>query len=104
MFFVKNEKGEYICARCGCGGKITKNHFIPKSCGMTVNEEGNYVGICEKCNREKGDDIVLPSWYSFLPRGQQEELRRYLRYARSYVLQKCKDEEVEKYLREMKRE
>ena len=41
MFFVKNEKGEYICARCGCGGKITKDHFIPKSCGMTVNEEGN---------------------------------------------------------------
>lgn len=102
MFVVKNAKGETICARCGRIGKITKDHFIPKSCGMTVSEEGNYVGICENCNQEKGNKIVLPTWYRFLSKEQQEKLVRYMRYARSYILQKCDDEEIIKWFEEKK--
>ncbi len=80
------------------GDGVVKPQNVLAYVGTPIKE------LVDACGGYKGDDIVLPSWYSFLPRGQQEELRRYLRYARSYVLQKCKDEEVEKYLREMKRE
>ena len=88
MFIARNIYGEKICARCGAGYiPLTKDHFIPKSCKMNVNEEGNLVGICKQCNQEKANKVVLPEWYVFLKDEQREKLLRYMRYARSYVLE-----------------
>lgn len=39
---------------------------------MRVNEEGNYVAICEECNKEKACSIVLPTWYEKLAEEQQK--------------------------------
>lgn len=77
MFIARNENGN-ICARCGRQNvKLSKDHFIPKSCKMNVNEEGNY---------EKANKVVMPDWYVFLAEEQKEKLLRYMKYARSYVL------------------
>lgn len=67
MFVAKNENGEKICARCGDKDeKLTIDHYIPKASKMNVMGEGNLVGICEKCNQEKGCTIVSPQWYGYL--------------------------------------
>ena len=94
MYFAKDAIGIPICARCGKYGKLTKDHFIPKRCCMNVNEEGNYVAICESCNREKGCCIVLPSWYRFLNEEQKHKLTCYMRYARSFIMLNTEDAEI----------
>ena len=95
MFVARNIFGNKICARCGKGNvSLTKDHFIPKSCGMNVNGEGNYVAICRNCNQEKANKVVLPEWYEFLQAEQKEKLLRYMRYARSYVVKYVEDEEI----------
>ena len=102
MFYAKNIYGNKICARCGnMSDMLTKDHFIPKSCRLPVNEEGNLVAICENCNKEKGCSIVLPSWYEMLSADQQNKLLRYMRYARSYILDVCEDEEILQVVRDL---
>lgn len=40
MFYAKDILGNKVCARCGVGNKaLTKDHFIPKSCRLWVDEE-----------------------------------------------------------------
>ena len=101
MFIARDENGK-ICARCGMmNEKLTKDHFIPKSCKMNVNEEGNYVAICKKCNEEKANKVVMPDWYLFLADEQKEKLLRYMKYARSYVLENIDDEELAEQIRRL---
>lgn len=94
--------GEGKCARCGQYCKLTIDHFIPKRCGMTVNGEGNYVGICEKCNRDKGGKIVTPDWYKYLDEKKKPALERYMRYAGSWIRSNTDDPEVLDYLEKIK--
>ena len=101
MFVVKDVMGYERCARCGKCEKLTIDHFIPKSCKMTVNENGNYVKICEACNHEKANKIVLPSWYTYLDENQQKKLHRYMRYARSFILAHTDDEEIIEYVKKL---
>ena len=98
MFIAKDKLGNEICAHCGQMSKLTRDHFIPKSCRMNVNHDGNYVGVCEKCNREKADSIVLPSWYQYLNETQMNALRRYMKYARSYIISHCIDSNILEYI------
>ncbi len=98
MFVVHDNYNNTVCAHCGRKCKITTDHFIPRSCGMNVNGESNYVGLCEECNREKADKIVLPSWYSFLSTDQQLRLNRIMRYSRSYILGHTDDAEIIEYV------
>lgn len=99
MFVIKDVMGYERCAKCGKQEKLTVDHFIPKSCKMTVNENGNYVKICRECNQEKDNRIVLPSWYAYLNDEQKEKLCRYMRYARGYILEHTDDEEIVKYVK-----
>lgn len=101
MFYAKDYEGNKICARCGVKKALTKDHFIPKSCRMRVNEEGNYVAICEECNKEKGSSIVLPSWYEKLAQEQQNKLLRYMKYARSFILESCEEESILRVVQEL---
>ena len=102
MFYAKDYFGNVICARCGMQNAVlTKDHFIPRSCRMRVNEEGNYVAICEECNKEKGCNIVLPTWYVWLEEEQQNKLLRYMKYARSFILTSCDDEEILELVRSL---
>lgn len=102
MFYVKDSMGNVMCARCGVSGiPMTKDHFIPRACRMPVDGEGNFVAVCEKCNHEKGCSIVLPSWYQYLKEEQKQKLFRYMRYARSYILEKCEDEEILEVVKEL---
>lgn len=101
MFIAKNNFGDKICARCGRIIKLTKDHFIPKSCRMTVNENGNYVGLCEECNREKADKFVIPSWYTYLTEDQKESLNRYMRYSRSWIRSNCNDHDILSYMEKL---
>lgn len=101
MFIAKNQFGDDICAHCGQMSVITKDHFIPKSCRMNVNHDGNYVGVCENCNREKADRIVLPSWYQYLNETQMNALRRYMKYARSYIISQCNDSDILEYIHKL---
>lgn len=102
MFYARDCFGNVICARCGARNVVlTKDHFIPKSCRMLVNEEGNYVAICEACNKEKADKVVLPNWYEYLAEEQQTKLLRYMKYARSFILASCEDEEILKLVQEL---
>ena len=98
MFIAKDEFGRVICAHCGncCG--LTVDHFIPKSCGMSVNENGNYVGLCWKCNNEKADRVVLPAWNKYLKDEQKERLDRIMRYSRSWIITHTDDPEVVEYV------
>ncbi len=101
MFVAKDVMGFERCAKCGTYDKLTIDHFIPKSCKMTVNEEGNYVKICRECNQEKANQIVLPSWYTYLDENQQNKLCRYMRYARGYILEHTDDEKIIKYVKRL---
>ncbi len=101
MFIVKNACGEKICARCGRVSVLTKDHFIPKSCRMMINEEGNYAGICGDCNKTKADSIVLPDWYLYLSKAQKEGLNRYMKYARSWILGHCTDKDILDHVKQL---
>ena len=102
MIKARDNFGFQICARCGkIGEKMTKDHFIPKSCKMNVNGDGNLVEICETCNKEKGCMIVKPEWYQFLSKEQQNKLLRYMRYARSYILTHTEDEEILEFVKQL---
>ena len=90
-----------ICARCGTVSELTKDHFIPQSCYMTVNEAGNYVGLCAKCNSEKANRVVLPSWYTYLDENQKNNLNRYMRYCRSWILNNCTNPAVLSYVKKL---
>lgn len=94
--------GEGQCARCGRYCKLTIDHFIPKSCRMTVNEQGNYVGLCEGCNKEKADKIVTPDWYIYLDEKRKLLLERYMRYAGSWIVGHTDDPEVLEYLEKIR--
>ena len=68
---LRNEKhyhgfGTSECAKCGRFFDLIIDHFISKSCKMNINETGNYVGICECCNKMNADRIVIPDWYFYL--------------------------------------
>ena len=92
---ARDELGVEICARCGRRGlRLTKDHFIPRACGMNVDEAGNIVGLCERCNKDKGCMIVTPNWYRFLKEEQKKPLLRYMRYAKSWILANTDEEEV----------
>jgi len=98
MFIAKDKYRITICARCGSRCTPTKDHYIPKSCRMTVNENGNYVGLCVACNREKASRIVLPDWYRYLGEKEKSALLRYFRYASIYIKDNCDDVEVLEFL------
>ena len=101
MFIVSDKSGNHLCARCGRKSELTIDHFIPKSCRMTVNNDSNYVGLCVECNREKADRIVLPSWYRFLDPDQQTKLDRMMRYSRSYILKHTEEQEIIEYVEKL---
>lgn len=98
MYEARDAFGGKICARCGKKAKLTKDHFIPQSCGMQVNGEGNLVGLCVVCNGEKADKVVLPSWYVYLNERQKENLNRYMRYCRSWIKSYCTDDRILEYI------
>ncbi len=99
MYVAKDKDGNEICARCGRKSLfLTKDHFIPKCCRMSVNEEGNYVAICTECNKNKADTIVLPSWYGYLNDVQRKNMDRYMRYARSWIRRHTEDREMLEYV------
>ena len=95
--------GKGVCARCGKYCKLTIDHFIPKSCGMNVHQQGNYVGLCSECNKETGNKIVTPDWYIYLDKGRKKVLERYMRYAGSWIRSRTDDLEVLEYLEKIKR-
>ena len=101
MFVARDGGGNEVCARCGKQDKLTIDHFIPKSCKMTVNENGNYVKICRDCNQDKSNEIVLPSWYTYLDKEQQQRLCRYMRYARSYILDNTENKEIIEFVKSL---
>ncbi len=68
---------------------------------MSVNENGNLVGVCKACNTLKKDSVVLPDWYKYLNIEQQEKLNAYMRYARSWISSHCTDEEVLEYIKSL---
>ncbi|MBR4344482.1 MAG: HNH endonuclease [Lachnospiraceae bacterium] len=98
MFVAYDNYNNSCCAHCGKRCAITTDHFIPKSCRMSVNNELNYVGLCEECNKEKADKIVLPCWYKYLNSKQQLNLNRMMRYARSFILNHTDDAEIIEYV------
>lgn len=103
MFYAKDVLGNIIiCARCGATKEVlTKDHFVPRSCRMRVNEEGNYVAVCEECNKEKANRIVPPNWYEYLGEEQKNKLFRYMKYARSFILTSCEDKEILELVRNL---
>lgn len=70
--FYSHEKKEIIlksrgkCAHCGCvlktPGDMTVEHIIPIAKGGT-NDKNNLAVLCEKCNKDKGEKVLLPSSY-----------------------------------------
>lgn len=59
------------CAHCGKHMKFyedfTVEHVIPLHKGGT-NDKDNLIALCEKCNKEKSDDVVDPEvYYPYLP-------------------------------------
>lgn len=64
IFILDKSNGK--CCRCGkslnIGDGFTVEHVIPISKGGT-NEPRNIVALCDKCNSEKGNNIVLPYLY-----------------------------------------
>lgn len=99
----KRGLGEGKCARCGKNCKLTVDHFIPKSkiFGLDVNRNGNYVGLCEKCNKEKADKIVTPDWYVYVSEEKKENLKCYMRYTRSILKNITDDPEILEYLEKL---
>ena len=90
--------GEGKCAHCGEECKLTIDHFIPKSKGINVNQSGNYIGLCEKCNQEKADRIVTPEWYIYISEEKKENLKRYMRYNRNVLKNITDDSDILEYL------
>lgn len=49
------------CANCGCGGVLTRDHWVPNSVrrfrSKNINQLGRYVPLCQKCNHMKGDKM-----------------------------------------------
>ena len=102
MFVARDQFGKTICARCGCVCEmLTKDHFVPLACKLDVNGEGNLVGLCRQCNLEKGCRVVLPQWYTYLRKEQQDRLWRYLRYARGFLELLCEDKETLEMIRKL---
>lgn len=103
MLIAHGMLGEKICARCGVETTLTIDHFIPKSNigRMPVNTNINYVGLCQKCNQEKADKYVLPTWYEYLSPEQQGSLTRIMRYARSSVLASDADGQIKEYVKNL---
>ncbi len=48
-----------VCLKCGRKKKLTIDHAIPMSRGGN-DSYTNLQTLCEKCNAEKGDEII---WY-----------------------------------------
>lgn len=72
-------KSDKRCCHCGCffdyKHKFTIEHVIPISKGGT-NEMSNLVALCENCNKEKDDSIILPCEYlHYLKPEYKEELQ-----------------------------
>lgn len=68
-----------ICAHCGTklrmGDNFTLEHVIPLNKGGK-NEIGNYVALCQTCNKDKSDDIVEPNeYYTYLPKDKKAKLQ-----------------------------
>lgn len=71
-YFSRSEKHEILnkskgrCCHCGkrlvIGDNFTVEHIIPISQGGT-NDMFNLVALCEECNKNKADNIYLPSSY-----------------------------------------
>ncbi len=102
MHIVKDKFNNTYCARCyKLCDKLTVDHFIPRKSRLNIDRNGNMVGLCVECNREKADRIVLPSWYTYLPKENQDMLMRYFRYASLYIRENCTDEEVLKVLEDV---
>lgn len=66
------QKSKGRCAHCGKkitvgkDGTFSLDHVIPLSKGGS-NDVSNLVGLCDACNKEKGDRIVdIDTWYKFV--------------------------------------
>ena len=79
-------KSGHKCAHCGrevyFGYGATIDHFIPLSKGGT-NRDINLVMLCRDCNKEKGEQILLPRQY--LPYLKDEHMEKLAAYHDSYV-------------------
>ena len=68
-------KTDFKCAHCGKPlgySDMTIDHVIPISKAGT-NDDINIVPLCEKCNKEKGNLIIPPSFYYFYLREKYRE-------------------------------
>lgn len=62
------QKSSNYCMRCGVNVKNYRNtidHIIPISLGGSNNVE-NLTCLCDKCNKEKGSELVLPSSFYYV--------------------------------------
>lgn len=64
-------RDDYICQFCGGDfvdnkNQLTLDHVIPSSKNGKTNFK-NIVTCCSKCNREKGDKIILPNKKPVIP-------------------------------------
>lgn len=61
-------RNDYFCVRCGrymrVKGDNTVEHVIPLELGGS-NKPYNLTSLCQQCNIEKGNNLVLPSAYYF---------------------------------------
>lgn len=75
------QKSKGRCAHCGKKIEVGKDatfsldHVIPLSKGGT-NDITNLVGLCDECNKNKGDEIVdIDSWYKFIQPKEGKSLK-----------------------------
>lgn len=70
------------CAHCGApisyaAGTFTVEHVIPLHKGGS-NDPDNLVGLCEACNKDKSDDVVLPGeYYPYLSKDRMRRVSRH---------------------------
>lgn len=83
-------KSNNRCSHCGkmlTLETVTCDHVIPISKGSD-NDYKNMVALCEKCNQEKADTIIIDSlgfYYKYL---NQNYLEQTIRYADEYIKDK----------------
>lgn len=86
IIFNTNDKlnilieSDHKCAHCGKRLSIRKEsgftieHVIPLNKGGT-NDRKNLIALCEDCNQEKSDDIIMPKdYYPYLPQKKLDEI------------------------------
>lgn len=98
MLIVRDENGKIRCAKCYCqlGKKdVVSDRFLPKSCSSGVSTAVNMIGVCPKCHTLRNKNkFVLPTYWKHLSNEQKDNLRKYMRNARSSILLEVEDESL----------